>query len=185
MIEDRPYKDGNSSGDSYFIGNEVENSPLKGLRTLFVIGVQKEQVIEYLISNENSYLDQARHINHIYFGANMSFPKLDTNDADAWKEWENMIRYFLDRGYLCSLDFPSECTAGLVESGLCEHRNFYPMTSVKLPYVQMLGYNATIKIDDIGFNKTNPGLWCHSLHTLLDRSKFTDWNQYTKDEIVK
>jgi len=58
------------------------------------------------------------------------------------------------------------------------------MISVKLPYVQHLGYNATIKLDDTNFKGTNPGVWCHSLHNLLDRKVYTDWSQYTKDETL-
>jgi len=54
-----------------------------------------------------------------------------------------------------------------------------------LPYLQQLGYNATIKIDDKDFKATNPGVWCHNLHDLLDRNKFTSWDQYGKDEIIK
>ena len=175
MIENRPYKDGNSNVDAFFIGNEVENTPVKGMRTLFVIGVQPHDAIALNLNGSD----------HIYFGANMSFPYIDTNDSKNWSAWEQMIRYFLDKDYLCTLDIPISCVEGLLESGLCEHHNFIPMISAKIPYIQQLGYNATIKIDDIGFNKTNPGVWCHSLHTLMDRSKFTDWNKYTKDEIVK
>jgi hypothetical protein len=185
MIDNRPYKDGNSSGDMFFVGNEVEHTPVKGLRTLFVVGVQSKYDIDCYLGKENAYLDTSRHIEHIYFGANMSFPHIDTNDFKNWSEWEQMISPHLDNGYLCTLDIPIGCIEGLLESGLCEHRNFIPMISAKIPYIQQLGYNATLKIDDIGFNKTNPGVWCHSLHTLMDRSKFTDWNQYTKDEIIK
>jgi hypothetical protein len=49
----------------------------------------------------------------------------------------------------------------------------------------MLGYNATIKLDDKDFAATNPGVWCHQLHDLKDRNKFTDWSKYTKDEVIK
>jgi hypothetical protein len=59
------------------------------------------------------------------------------------------------------------------------------MVSVKLPYLQQLGYNATIKLDDKDFNATNPGVWCHSLHSLQNRSVFTSWSKYTQDEVIK
>jgi glutathione S-transferase len=71
------------------------------------------------------------------------------------------------------------------EGSLCEQSQFIPMLSVKLPYIKLLGYNTTIKLDDRDFASTNPGVWCHSLHDLKDRRVFTDWSQYTKDEIVK
>ena len=77
---------------------------------------------------------------------------------------------------------PIAWVTGLLESGLTENHNFIPMISVKLPYINQLGYNATLKLDDKDFRATNPGVWCHSLHTLQKRSVFTDWSKYTKDE---
>jgi len=58
------------------------------------------------------------------------------------------------------------------------------MISVKVPYLQQLGYNATVKIDDKDFDATNPGVWCHSLHALTNPANFTSWREYTKDEPV-
>jgi hypothetical protein len=60
------------------------------------------------------------------------------------------------------------------------------MISIKLPYIQQLGYNATIKLDDKDFAATNPGVWCHSVHTLMQRDQvFTGWDKYTKDEVIR
>ena len=112
----------------------------------------------------------------------MSFPNPDINDLEAWRPWDDMVKYFLNKGYLCTLDIDVKSVEGLAESTLCEYNNFIPMISVKLPYVQLLGYNATIKLDDKDFAATNPGVWCHSLHDLRNRDVFTDWSKYTKDE---
>ena len=162
---------------SFFIGTEVEHTPAFGLRTLFVVGIQDSQIaMKEALNNDCT---------HIYFGANQSFPQLDTNDGDSWREWESMIQDCLDRGFLCTLDIDVTCSEGLVESCLTEYNNFIPMISVKLPYLQLLGYNAIIKLDDKDFAATNPGVWCHSLHDLKDRTKFTDWSKYTKDEVIK
>ena len=114
----------------------------------------------------------------------MSFPNLAANNGAEWAKWENMIYHFLDRDYVCALDVDVSSAEGLIEGGFCERHNFIPMISVKLPYVQQLGYNATIKIDDRDFSATNPGVWCHSLHTLQNRNKFTPWSKYTKDKTV-
>jgi hypothetical protein len=158
----------------FFTGTEVEHTPAHGKRTLFVVGVQTvEDIAQHLLGVE-----------HIYFGANMSFPKCDVNDVAVWTPWDRMIRHFLDLDYLCTLDIDVTCVEGLLESVLVEYDNFVPMISVKLPYIKQLGYNATIKIDDRDFKATNPGVWCHSLHTLMDRKVFTDWSQYTKDETL-
>jgi hypothetical protein len=156
---------------NFFYGTEVEHTPAHGRKTLFVVGVQTQDDIASNLKGTE----------HIYFGANMSFPKCDVNDIGVWQPWENMIMPFLQRGYLCTLDIDSTCVEGLAESGLVEFNNFIPMISVKLPYIQLLGYNAVLKLDDKDFAKSNPGVWCHSLHNLRDRKVFTDWSQYTKD----
>jgi hypothetical protein len=161
---------------SFFIGTEVEHTPAVGLRTLFVVGLQDSQIIRQEALNNDC--------EHIYFGANQSFPNIRTNDAISWQRWENMIRPFLDRGYLCTLDIDVQCVEGLLESGFTEHHNFIPMISVKLPYIRELGYNATLKLDDKDFAATNPGVWCHSVHKLQSRTAFTDWSKYTKDETL-
>lgn len=160
---------------NFFYGTEVEYTPAHGRYTLFVVGVcNPEDIVPHLNIAE-----------HIYFGANMSFPKLDVNDADGWRPWENMIKHFLEKDYLCTLDIDVSCVEGLLETGLTEYHNFIPMISVKLPYLQQLGYNATIKLDDKDFKATNPGVWCHSLHSLTKReSVFTDWSKYNQDRTL-
>jgi hypothetical protein len=169
---------------SFFTGIEVEHTPAFGKHTLFVIGVQDVQEIQDWINDFASYEDTSKHIGHIYFGANMSFPKCDVNDVAVWTPWDKMVRHFLDLGYLCTLDIDITCVEGLLESGLVEDHNFIPMISAKIPYIQQLGYNATLKIDDRDFRATNPGVWCHSIHELQNRSVFTDWSKYTKDEVI-
>jgi len=159
----------------FFTGTEVEHTPAFGKKTLFVVGLQSATDIQ----------DRLADCEHIYFGANMSFPSsIRTNDSVFWTPWENMIQQCLDQGYQCTLDIDVSQVEGLLESGLCEHNNFIPMISVKIPYIRQLGYNATVKIDDKDFAATNPGVWCHSLHTLQKRSVFTDWSKYTKDTVL-
>ena len=160
-----------------FVGTEVEHSPAFGHKTLFVVGVQDPVML----------LDLARAngCTHVYFGANQSFLDPGKLSGVIWSAWEVMIRTVMDHGFLCTLDLDVSAVEGLIEGPLVEYNNFIPMISVKLPYIQQLGYNATIKLDDRDFAATNPGVWCHSLHDLRDRAVFTDWSRYTKDEIVK
>jgi hypothetical protein len=159
-----------------FIRKEVEKTPAQGLNTLYVVGLQNGEDIFKLV-------DQNEYIEHIHFGANNSFPILETNDYDNWKQWENMIKYNLDRGVLCSLTLDSNCVEGLVEGSLVEYNNFMSIVSVRLPYINLLGYNATIKLDDNVKTRTNPGVWCHSVHDLKNREHFTDWSKYVQREI--
>ena len=174
---DRAYTTGNSDSVTFFVGSEVEHTPAYGMRTLFVVGLQSvEEILEYASNSKCT---------HIYFGANQSFNTNGVNDADTWIPWENMIKACLNAGFWCTLDLDVKDVEGLAESGLSEHRRFIPQISVKIPYLQLLNYNATIKIDDKDFAASNPGIWCIDLHSMLDRKYFNDWDDYTKDEIIK
>jgi hypothetical protein len=175
----RTYTEGIKESITFFVGVEIERTPAYGMKTLFVVGVHDPYVIMELASKHGC--------EHIYFGANQSFKTLGINDAATWRPWENMIYVCLDaeNEFWCTLDFDVRETEGLLESGLTEKRRFIPQISVKLPYLNQLGYNATLKIDDKDFNATNPGVWCHNLQDLLGRDRFTNWDQYGKDEIIK
>jgi len=172
----RDYTDGVATDITFFTGIEIEKTPAYGKKTLFVVGVHDDQIITTMAQNNDC--------THIYFGANQSFKTNGVNDTENWRLWEDMIYVCLEQGYWCTLDLDVSEIEGLLESGLVEKQQFIPQISVKLPYLQQLGYNATIKIDDKDFKATNPGVWCHNLHDLLDRNKFTSWDQYGKDEII-
>ena len=170
----RDYTSGTADNVVFFVGNEVEHTPAFGMKTLFVTGVQPVEAIEGVLANNN--------VTHIFFGANHSF---NPQGYDEHKQWEDMIMYFLDKTYLCSLDIPINQVEEFHESGYCERDNFIPQIRVPIPYIRLWNYNTMLKIDDRDFKSTNPGVWSHSLHTLMDRSKFTDWAQYKNDEILK
>lgn len=167
----------------FFLGTEVEHTPALGLKTLFVVGVQPIVDIIQILSDPYTHVNQP--IEHIYFGANQSFPNPAMDDFAEWEQWSEMIKPCLDTGILCTLDVDVSAAEGLTESGLTEYPNFIAMISVKLPYMGQLGYNATIKLDDRDFALSNPGVWCHSLHELQNRAVFTPWSKYTKDEVLK
>ena len=165
------------NGADMFVGTEVEHSPAHGMRTLFVIGLQ----------DATNVVAAAQEFNceHIYFGANMSFPNPPVNNSGVWNQWENMIGSCLMHGAWCTLDIDVAAAEGLLEGTLIDHDRFIPMISVKLPYAKLYNYNTTIKIDDKDFQATNPGVWCHSLHELRNRAVFTDWSKYTQDKVIK
>jgi len=162
----------------FFTGTEVENSPAKGMRTLFVVGIQSVDTIIANVLNSKSQ--------HVYIGANMSLHNLANDDHDGWREWDRMIEGVLDSGAVdyVTVDFTSAQVEGFLESRASEDNRVIPMISVKLPYTRLLNYNTTIKIDDKDFNATNPGVWCHSLHDLMNRDTFTPWHAYVGDNPV-
>lgn len=164
----RDYETGVATSVDYFTGTEVEHSPAYNKRTLFVVGRKSPDEIETLYTEQKC--------EHIYLGANMSF--------EANGDWDLTVLPLLKRGYLVTLDFPISDVEWIIESGYTEYNNFIPMISAKLPYIQLLGYNACLKIDDKDFNASNAGVWVHSVHELMDRSKFTGWDKYKQDKPI-
>ena len=158
----------------YFVGTEVERTAMYGEKTLFVVGVQPPHEIQKR-ADEHS-------IKHLYFGTSQSFTP---NTAEDYEVWENMIKAMLVAGYWCTLDFGVEYAEGVLESGFDEYDNYISMISVKLPYIKQFNYNATLKIDDTTWGHSNPGVWCHSVHELMNRNVYTDWRDYVGDTVIK
>ena len=177
----RDYDSGVSENVVFFVGNEVEHTPAYGMRTLFVTGIQPVEDIQKCL--DSFVADHLRGpIKHIFFGANHSFKPKSAKD---WVDWEKMIEHFLNLDFLCSLDIPLSAIEEFHDGGLCEHNNFIPQIRVPIPYVKLWNYNTMIKIDDKDFKATNPGVWSHSLHKLMDRECFTDWSKYKGDAVLK
>ena len=171
---EREYASGTANNIIFFVGNEIERTPAYGMRTLFVTGVQPAEAIHGALTNQD--------VRHIFFGANHSF---NPTSPEEWTDWESMISHFLDLGYWCSLDIPMSAVEEFNDGGLNDYNKFIPQIRVPIPYIKLWNYNTMIKIDDKGFAATNPGVWCHDLRDLLGRDRFTDWDQYGNDEIIK
>lgn len=162
--------------NNFFVGKEVEHTAAHGLETLFVIGIQPISEISFQLVHASK-----NPIKHIFFGANQSFRP---DEDDPWENWETMINYFLKTGLWCSLDMDIKHVAGLHESMLCESNSFIPMISAKVPNIRLLNYNAVLKIDDVDFEHSNPGVWCHKLHSLQTPETFTHWSKYKEDKVI-
>ena len=170
----RDYETGESADVRYFVGVEVEKTPAHGMRTLFIVGFEHPDTIVEMAKKHNC--------KHIFFGANHSYKP---HVKDDWEDWEQMIQPVLDKGFLVSLDIPLDAAEGFLEGPMAENDNFIPQIRVPIPYAKLWNYNTMIKIDDKDFRATNPGVWCHSLHNLMDRDKFTNWNEYGLDKPIE
>lgn len=157
----------------YFIGTEVENTIMKGEKTLFVVGIKDPETIAALAEQHN--------IRHLYFGTSQSFHPQSVYD---WRAWDDMIRPLLIKDFWVTLDFGVEYAKDIHEESWCEYKTFIPMISVKLPYIKLYNYHATLKIDDNTWGDTNTGVWCHPLNELLTRNTYTDWKDYVGDQPV-
>lgn len=172
----RDYETGTHIEVTMFIGTEIEKTPAYGMKTLFVVGIQDP---EHVLRKADEH-----DCDHIYVGANQSFhpPAQNWNE---WDKWDQMVKPLLASGKLVTVDFDVSLSETLLEYSWVEKNNFIPMISVKLAYIKQLGYNASLKLDDKDFKATNPGVWVHQVHDLMSRDKFTDWREYTQDQIIE
>lgn len=159
-------------GVVYFTGYEVEHTICHGMFTLFVVGTPP---IEEILTKA-----QESQVKHIYFGTSQSFNPKSISHQE-YKRWDDVIVPCLKEDYWVTLDFDVKHVEGVLESCYCEYPRFVPMISCKIPYINQLNYNATLKLDDLTWGKTNPGVWTHQLHDLMSKEKYTYWDQYTQD----
>lgn len=159
---------------SYFLGPEVEHTPAYSKRTLFVVGKQPfDQILTMARANK---------VTHVFMGANHSF-----NSASKDPYWDHVITGLLDRGFWVTLDYQAHEHSEVLEMlnpGIWQSRQFVPLLSVRIPKIQTSNPNLTVKIDDVDFAATNPGVWCLHHHELTDSNRFTDWQDYGSDEVL-
>jgi hypothetical protein len=169
----RIYKQGVKDDAVYFVAKEVEQTPAFEQTTLFLVGKRPADEIINTAKQHNC--------TNVYFGTGNTFYPADSTD---WDEWDKMISAVLAAGFWATLDFDVSLAQGVHEMTVASHNKFIPMIAVKLAYTGLFNYNATLKIDDIDFDKSNPGVWCWPLSKLLDRDRFTDWTKYEDDTIL-
>jgi hypothetical protein len=174
---ERDYSSGTKSDVTFFVGTEIEHTPAYGLKTLFVVGTPPvDQILDHYYSAK---------CEHVYLGANQSFefPFID-NRIETMEKWNTVTKALLEKNILVTLDFDLDYLEYVQSTNFCEYDNFIPQISIKIPNIKKLNHNATLKIDDIDFKATNPGVWCHRLENLQSTDTFTTWDKYGKDETL-
>ena len=168
----RDYAEGIKENINFFIGKEVEQTKTKGMQTLFVVGLQRHNVIlKYAEKNK---------CKHIYFGANHSFKTLA---GDEVQSIYNQLKYFLNKGYWVTFDTsPTPRFEDIYK--LLSNKKFTIVYGLRMDNVKKMKGNIVIKIDDADFKATNPGVWCWTVNDMIDKKHFTHWEEYGKDKIV-
>lgn len=160
----------------FFIGGEVEKTPAFSRKTLFVVG---EQNIADIVAAATEHK-----VTHVFMGANHSFDTATMSDS---KYWDATITTLLDFGIMVTLDYQAhqhETVLKMLNAGIWQSRLFVPLLAVRIPKIQTSNVNLTVKIDDIDFNATNPGVWCMHFHEVTDSNRFTDWQEYETDQVL-
>lgn len=172
-------------GVTFFVGPEIEQSPAFGKKTLFVVGLQDTAIVEKH-ANDNQ-------IKHIFLTANRSFDTVELKDGvyvvgnTLASDWAKQIAYLLNRNFMVSIDYPAHkhvMLLAILDQSIWQSRNFVPILSVAVPHVTTSSPNLTIKIDDINFKATNPGVWCMNYTEVTDSNRFTSWSEYADDMVI-
>jgi len=165
----RNYSTGIKKDVTVFSGIEVEHTPAYGLQTLFLArnDLTFDQIQELaVLSNAEA----------IYYGANRSYIHGHFMQVPQ-------IMKFLEHGYYVTVDYPFELHQLVSQKFalLWKHEKFIPFCSIIMPDSEE-DSSVCFKIDDIDFNKTNPGVWTMSMKDFKDKAGFTKWDDYKQDE---
>ena len=160
---------------NYFIGNEVEKTPFYGRKTLFVVGLRNPRKV-LKKANDNT-------CRHIYLGANMSFKNVDWTENKTNK-LRDLIQHLLDNQFQVTLDISKTFDLSTIDMFL-DSEYFHIMYSLPIAYAEKYQDKITVKVDDIGFNKTNTGVWCNPLNKMMNPITKTEWSSYTTDEVIE
>ncbi len=170
MIRDYDGQKDSTATPNFFTGNEVEKTNCEGMKTLFVVGLQK--VNEIL---ETAKLNDCL---HIYLGANQSFKGL--YPIEVFTELAVQVFELTNAGLYVTLDtnvvnYALICKAFQAQ---VNNKRFTINISVPIEHIEMFR-NVYIKIDDTDFNNTNSGVWI----ARCDPKTFTPWAAYTNDSL--
>ena len=169
---DRDYKTGKSDSVGIFSGLEVEHTPAFGKQTLFVArnDLTFDQLKEYALTVK---------ADAIYFGANRTY--MHNHGMQL-----TQIRKFLNDGYFVTVDYDYSIHNDVKErfKDIWTHEKFIPFCSIIFPRSED-DDNLCIKVDDVDFNSTNPGVWTMTMDHFKQSSGFTSWEQYKQDKPIE
>ena len=169
---DRDYKTGKSASVGVFSGLEIEHTPAHGLQTLFL--ARNDLTLEQI--RELAEIVKAK---AIYYGANRSFM------YNHGLQLAQMMK-LMDDGYYVTIDYPYSLHTEVKKrfESVWKNEKFIPFCSIIFPNSED-DDQLCIKVDDVDFNKTNPGVWTMSMNHFKQTSGFTSWKEYKQDQPIQ
>ena len=168
----RTYKSGIKNNVKVFSGLEIEHTPAYGKQTLFLArnDLTFDQIQELaVLSNAEA----------IYYGANRSY-------IHSYFQQVLQVIKFIEHGYYVTVDYPFELHQMVSQKYALtwKHEKFIPFCSIIMPDSEE-DTSLCFKIDDVDFNKTNPGVWTMSMKNFKSKAGYTVWDDYKKDEPIE
>jgi len=169
---DRDYKTGKSKSVGVFSGLEIEHTPALGLQTLFLArnDLTCDQIIE---------LCEWSNAKAVYYGANRCY-------IHGHLMQVTQMEKLIAKGYYVTVDYPHNIHAEVKEKFKTLWKNplFIPFCSVIFPNSED-DDQLCIKVDDVDFKATGPGVWTMSMNHFKQSAGFTSWDEYKQDEPIE
>jgi hypothetical protein len=169
---DRDYKTGKSDSVGVFSGVEVEHTPAFGKQTLFL--ARNDLTFDAI-----KELAQSVNAEAIYYGANRSYMH---NHGMQLAQMKRLI----EDGYYVTVDYDYS-----IHNEVKEKFKMLWNNELFIPFCSIIFSNSEeddqlcIKVDDVDFNKTNPGVWTMTMNHFKQTSGFTSWKEYKQDEPIQ
>lgn len=135
------------SEPSSYVGVEDNDSPARGLLTLYVVGkLQRSEIIALIDKAQEmpEVIALKRHLCHLHFGGAGSF------DGQTSAVWVEMVKFFLREGFWCTLEMKAALLPLISKTGLCRQARFIPLIRFDLPQALDAGSNATLRLEGQG-----------------------------------
>lgn len=143
----------------FLVATQTENTPTKGLNTLFVNGLQpREQIMAQALNNGCP---------HIYLGANNSF---QISSDQQWNTWKDLVEKLVSDGIWTSLEFDIQYAQKVATMEVASNTNFVPVITVCVPETLGANYDTTMRFVPEADHTCS---WNHLLHSLKDSSTYT------------
>lgn len=159
-----------------FIGKEVESSAAYDKQTLFIVPFYYKnwEIIEIINSNLSD-------VSHVYLNANHS----DIIDSVLSGSYDDVLNHIesVDSIKYVTIEVFSWDPEYLML--LTRFPKLLFNISIKIPNTNVNKSRIAIKIDDFTFRASNPGVWTSKVSDLIWSMKFTNWDAYTQDKIIK
>ena len=168
----RDYKTGIKEDVGVFSGKEIEHTPAFGLQTLFLARND-------LTFDQIQELCEKVNAQAVYYGANRSFISGVANQI-------TQMMKLLELGYYVTIDYPYEYHKEVQKQFdmIWNNEKFIPFCSIIFPDVDK-DKQLCFKIDDVDFNKTNSGVWTMTMKDFKQKSGYTKWEDYKKDQPIE
>ena len=168
----RDYTIGKSKDVKVFTGLEIEHTPAYGLKTLFL--ARNDLTFDQIVK-----LCKETNAEAIYYGANRSYIH------GHFMQVAQIVK-LLALGYFVTVDYPFELHQMVKEKfEICwKNEKFIPFCSIIFPNSED-DEQLYMKVDDVDFKATGPGVWTMSMNNFKQSSGFTSWDEYKKDEPIE